>query len=116
MNDETTGIIASVRHICSADLPTTVEGLKSAVGVCMSLRVPLLEARVASQKELADVRHRMRHPKDLKEFTDWDRNIILEGQVSEYMANYELLRGMEDLLKERVAILDSLITVSSLSN
>lgn len=73
----------------------------------MKLREPLLTARVKAQRELATVRFKMRHPKD-KEFTDFDRTIMLEGQTEEYMGNYELLKGLEKLLEERLYFLNVL--------
>jgi hypothetical protein len=72
------------------------------------VRLPLLELRCRLQKELFNERDRMRHPKD-KELTDLDRTIMLNAMTSELNEKYELARGLEELVKERVAIIKTLL-------
>lgn len=105
MNDT---LIAEIRTVLSKDLPTQPFTIKSELSACMKLSEPLLSARVTAQTILAEKGFQFRRPKD-KEYTDFDRKIMLEGDLAPFMANYELLTGLETLLGERIKVLSSLL-------
>ena len=105
MNDE---LISNLKRVLSAKLPESHDGAKSSLGACMQLSEPILTARVNAQYILANKREQARHPKD-KEYTDLDRGVMLEAAVSEYMRDYELLRGLETLLAERLNVLNNFL-------
>lgn len=75
----------------------------------MSATATIMAARVAAQQMLAEAKFKVRHPKDIKEFTDFDRQIMLDADVSEYMVDYETYRGLETLLGARLNALSSLL-------
>lgn len=70
------------------------------------LRPALLRLRVEKQKRLFKTLEQYRHPKD-KELTDFDRKTMLDAQVAEVRAEYELAAGVEQLVKERCALWQS---------
>lgn len=78
-------------------------------------REPLLELRCRLQKELFNERERMRLPNykpekgDNLRVTDFDRKIQLDSYTSELNEKYELVRGLEELVKERVALIKTLL-------
>lgn len=100
-------LIKRTNEVLQQPIPLT--DFRPALEGCMKLTAPILTARVASQVELYNKRAQARHPKD-KELTDFDRNIMLEGMVSEYTSIYETLRGLEVLLAERIDVLKKLLT------
>lgn len=67
------------------------------------LKPVLLRLRVEKQKVLFKTLEQYRHPKD-KELTDFDRRTMLDAQVAEVRADYELAAGLEQLVKERCAL------------
>lgn len=76
---------------------------KAVVEALLKLREPLLTTRCRLYKELLKAREQYRHPKD-KEFTDFDRTTMLEAQVAELQEQYELAKGFENLVKERLEL------------
>jgi len=68
----------------------------------------LLSIRVERYMKLCKAREQYRHPKD-KELTDFDRKTMLEAAVSELQADYELAKGLEELVSERVDLLKLLM-------
>lgn len=78
-----------------------------------ALRSPLLRARVALQTTVWAVREQYRLPnykpdpkdKDTPRYTDFDRRTMLDAQTSEAQSKYELARGYEDLVRERIQLL-----------
>lgn len=101
-------LISNVRRILNSEVPSTQDGFKSALKGALRLREPLLSARVEAQATLATKQYQYRMPKD-KEFTDFDRKIMLEGNVSGYMATYQILTGLETLLTERILLYSLLL-------
>lgn len=100
---------ALITDILSKDLPNTPSDTKDALNACMKLTAPILQARCAAQVKWYTERDRLRHPKDLKQFTDLDRTIMLESAVATYQQEYNELKGLEDLLNQRITILAKLI-------
>ena len=109
-------LIAKCTELCNADLPTTDNDIKTAVEACMKLREPVLKAKVEAQTELYRRKNQYRHPKDLKEFTDWDRGIMLDDAVREYMMTYETISGLENILIQRIEVLVLLLQTAQGSN
>lgn len=75
-----------------------------------SVQTDLLKYRVQARKELLEAREKVRHPKD-KEYTDLDRKTMLEAACADLEANYELAKGLEELIKERIETIRWLSTV-----
>lgn len=78
---------------------------------------PLLELRCKLQKDLYLAREQMRMPnykpdpkdKDTPRYTDFDRKTMLEAATAEIQANYELVKGLEELVKERLELIRILL-------
>lgn len=101
-------LISQITDILTQGLPDTPEATKTALNDCMKLTAPLLQARCSAQVKWYTERDRLRHPKDIKQFTDLDRTIMLESAVAEYQRAYNELKGLEDLLNQRITVLISL--------
>lgn len=71
--------------------------------------ISTVEARIKAQAQLHTERERLRHPKD-KEYTDWDRKIMLDAGTSELQATYELHAGTEKALEQRMVVIRALLT------
>ena len=67
------------------------------------LRQPLLRLRCKLQREYFEGREKLRIPKG-KEYTDFDRNTMLEASVAELREKYEYVKGLEELVRERVEL------------
>lgn len=70
----------------------------------LRLQPKILKYRCDIQSELAKEKNRLRMPKD-KEYTDFDREIMLNDAVRELQALYELLKGLETQLSQFIEIL-----------
>ena len=83
------------------------------VGKLEPARMSLLRLRVKLGRELVELRERMRMPnykpdpkdKDTPRYTDFDRNIMLAAACAEAEADYELVKGLEQLVKERIEVI-----------
>lgn len=73
-----------------------------------AVREPLMSLRIERYKDLCVKREQYRHPKD-KNLTDLDRKTMLEAAVADAVADYETVRGLEELVKERVDLIKLLI-------
>lgn len=102
-------LVAQITDILSQDLPTSPDDTKRALNDCMKLTAPLLQARCAAQAKWYTERDRLRHPKDLKQFTDLDRTIMLDSAVAEYQRTYNELKGLEELLNQRITVLTAFL-------
>lgn len=75
------------------------------------LREPILRLRCDLGKELAQKREQYRIPphdpkiKDEPRLTDFDRNTRLNASVAELSARYEYVKGLEELIKERLELI-----------
>ena len=103
MSDET--IISSVKDLLSGFAPL---GLDVQAKELEPLREPLLSLRCKLQKEYYQAREKLRVPKD-KEYTDLDRNTMLDAYSSEVREKYELVKGLEELVGERVELIKILL-------
>lgn len=100
-------LLAEFRHI---SLPRYAEDLEY-------LREPLLTLRCELQRELYEKREQLRMPnykydpkdKDTPRYTDFDRKTMLEAQTAEINERYELVKGLEELVKERVDLIKILL-------
>lgn len=78
----------------------------------LELREPLLQEKVKTHKELNVNREKLRVPKG-KEYTDFDRNVMLEAYAADSTAVWELARGLEELLRERIELCKLMLTNTS---
>jgi len=67
------------------------------------LRYELLSHKVRVLHELYESRGRALYPKS-KEVTDLDRKVYLEGMTAELEMDYEFLRGLEEIIKDRIEL------------
>lgn len=75
-----------------------------------AVRPALLRLRTQLQREVWEKREQYRmpnYPPDPKDkatprYTDFDRRTMLDAQMAELQTKYELVRGIEDLVKERI--------------
>lgn len=87
------------------------------VGQLDVLRPKLLEIRVKLQRELFEAREKMRMPnykpdpkdKDTPRYTDFDRTTMLNAHTAELNEKYELVKGLEELVRERVDLIKVLL-------
>lgn len=107
MNDNDKKLIEAVQSTLNAPpRKLQLDSLEALRGSVLSLRVRL-------NKELVTSREKMRMPnykpdpkdKDTPRYTDFDRKIMLDAAVAELEADYELVRGLEELVKERVEVI-----------
>lgn len=96
-------IIADVRKVLAEDLN------KEQLGVCLKLAEPLLTAKCDAQRALLIERERLRHPKD-KDLTDLDRTTMLNKETADLNHDFELLKGLEELLLLRIEMLSTLFS------
>jgi len=79
---------------------------KLTLSECLKLSKQLLEQRTQAQKKLFEEHNRLRYPKD-KEYTDFDRQSMINAAVADLHAQYELLKGYEDLMNTRISLLSA---------
>lgn len=81
------------------------------VGELEATRPAVLSLRCKLAKQAAEAREKFRYPphdpkvKDEPRMTDFDRRTKLESDVAEVVAQYELIKGLEELVKERIEII-----------
>jgi len=63
----------------------------------------LLKERCKLQREYFEGREKLRIPKG-KEYTDFDRNTMLEASVAGLREKYEYVKGVEELVAQRVEL------------
>lgn len=91
--------------------------LESHVFVLDLLRPNLLKIRVKLQRELFEAREKLRMPnykpdpkdKDTPRYTDFDRTTMLNAHTAELNEKYELVKGLEELVRERVELIKVLL-------
>lgn len=101
-------IIGDVKGFLSDTVPTTRHTQITVLAYVETYREPLLSLRVEAYKELCKKREQYRHPKD-KEYTDFDRQTMLSAAVADVEAEYQLVKGLEDLVRERVELIKILL-------
>lgn len=98
----------AVKSLLGQAIPKDHDGMETALRAAEMRYISILSARVAAQAELQTMRLQYRHPKD-KEYTDWDRKIMLDAHTSEAQAKYEQLAGIEKALEQRIAVIQALL-------
>lgn len=63
----------------------------------------LLKERCRVQREYFEGREKLRMPKD-KDYTEWDRKTMLEASIAALREQYEYVKGLEELVRERVEL------------
>lgn len=107
-------LIETVRVALKSEWEYSDAALKARVTQIELLREPLLTLRCKLQKELAIARENMRTPnykpeKDEPRLTDLDRRTMMEANTAEIQEKYELARGLENLVAERVGLIKILL-------
>ena len=110
-------IIKGCKELLNLDPEKGMETPKALVLRLEELREPLMELRVETYKELVWAKEKTRMPnykpdpkdKDTPRYTDFDRKIMLDSAIAEIEAEYELVKGLEELVRERVDLLKILL-------
>lgn len=69
--------------------------------------VTLVIERAQAYQTYLEEHERLRMPKD-KEYTDFDRTSMANAAVASYQAEYERLKGLENLLFNRLGLLNAI--------
>lgn len=104
-NDDHT---SAVRAILAQEIPKDVSIMKSMLRDLEMRYTAVIEVRIQAEAELAQRRLQYLHPKDAQ-YTDFDRKIMLEGNIAEYKAEYDRAQALEDALKQRLDIIVALL-------
>jgi len=109
-------IVAYTRAILNTDIEYGDIQLKARYTSLESVREPLLTKRCELQRDLAIAREKVRTPphhpvldKTEPRLTDFDRNTMQSGAVAELNYEYELVKGLEELVKDRIEFVRSLL-------
>lgn len=93
-----------VREVLQEELDTShAETLRKQLAKIDAFRYELAEMRVDWLKKLSSGRARLLMPKD-KEFTDFDRKIMLDGATIDIERDYEFLLQLEEIVKGRLEL------------
>lgn len=103
-------IISQCSALLDKDIPIAETDQETALIALEQLRVPLLTARVQAQVDLAKKRSQYLHPKD-RDLTNLDREIMLNANTTTELEYFELLHGLEGLVKDRCATLSLLLDI-----
>jgi hypothetical protein len=105
-----TDIIQRTSALLELEIPITESDLENALKDLEMTRKTLLEERVEAQIELTRKRAQYLHPKD-RDLTNLDREIMLNAHTTAEVQRFELLKGLEYLVKDRCATLSLLLDV-----
>jgi hypothetical protein len=97
-------LILDLRALLDAEPPLTELQLKTALAAATRLTGAIQLAKAEAHGALIKARYQYRHPKD-KEFTDFDRAILLEGMTADVTVIYETISGLEKALSQRIEAL-----------
>jgi hypothetical protein len=106
-----TGIIKRVGGFLSVPLPLDNVPLINHLTALEACRYELADKSTEWHRKVAEYRNRMLHPKD-KEFTELDRTTMLDAHVAVVRQDYEFLCKLEDLVKERIQLGKTLLTLN----
>ena len=98
-----------VLALLSEALPKDTQGLMVVLCEAEACFIGIVTARLEAQSKLHSERLRLRHPKD-KEYTDWDRKIMLDANTAAEQAEYDLFVAMEKALEQRISIIQTLLS------
>jgi hypothetical protein len=97
-------VVKLCNEVLDLEPPITQDELETALKQLEMIRRPLLEHRVEAQIELIKKRQQYLHPKD-RDLTELDRKLMLDVHTTAELQRFELLAGLEYLLKDRHATL-----------
>ena len=83
---------------------------KDSLGELDAVRLPLAEAVADWHLKLAESKRQMLHPKD-KDFTELDRNIMLDAHVGVVRKDYEMLQRVDQLVEQKISLIISYLTL-----
>lgn len=106
--ERTLAHIKTVSSILHCRLPENEKALRNSLRDAEGVFIQTIEEKAAAHRVLLQKRMQFRHPKD-KEYTDFDRTILLEGNIAEHIEAYELFAGMEKALEQRISVIKALL-------
>lgn len=105
-----TGIMKRVGVYMSVAMPTNKSKLAGHLLGLDGCRFDLALKAVEWHMLLADKKRQVLHPKD-KDLTELDRTVMLEANVSIIRSDYEFLIRLEELVKDRIELGKTLLTL-----
>lgn len=103
-------IIAKIGKYLGKELPDDKQALIKHIKGLESLRFELLEATVEQHKLVAEMKRKMLHPKD-KDYTELDRNVMLDAHIAIIRKDYEFLLNLSELIRDRIELTKLLLTL-----
>lgn len=107
-----TAIIAKVGRYLGKALPDDREALIKHIKGLEALRFELAEAVAEQHKLVAEMKQRMLHPKD-KDYTELDRNVMLDAHISVIRKDYEFLVEIQTIIRDRIDLAKLLLDIES---
>lgn len=105
-----TEIIKRVGVYMSVSMPTDKKRLVDELRGLEACRYDLALKTAEWHKLLADKKRQALHPKD-KDLTELDRNVMLDANVSVIRQDYEFLLKLEELVRDRLDLGKTLLTL-----
>lgn len=102
-------IIKKVGALLAQEIPTEKPALIKHLTKLEALRFDLAHEVAEHHKIYAEQRRRMLHPKD-KEFTELDRNVMLDAHVSAVRKDYEFLSELQEIVRDRIELSKTILT------
>lgn len=99
---------AHVLSLLGKKIPKDVDGLREALRDTEACYIRTLTVKIAAQSALYTERDRLRFPKD-KDYTDWDRKIMLDAATVDKQAHYDKIAGIEKALEQRISVIQALL-------
>jgi hypothetical protein len=104
------GIIKRVGVYLGVSMPTDKKRLISELQGLEACRFDLAQKTAEWHCKVAEYRNRMLHPKD-KDMTELDRTTMLDAHVAVVRKDYELLCKLEELVRDRIELGKTLLTL-----
>lgn len=93
-------ILDKVQDFLQQDIPTDKKSLHSQLNTISKLRLSLVNYNAEAKVQFLKSQEKYRHPKD-KNYTDWDRKIMLNDLIATEQKDYELSLSLLELLSDR---------------
>lgn len=106
-----TELIKKVGKFLGRELPEEKTALINHIKGLEALRYELAEATAEQHRIVVDMRRKMLHPKD-KEFTELDRNVMLDAHVSVLKKDLEFLLSLQEIIRDRIELAKVLLTIA----
>lgn len=96
-------LLERVSPLLQEELSTELDELRCQLTKLEAVRYDLAWERTRMLQRLLQQRERARMPKS-KEFTELDRKTMLDASTSFLESDYEFIKSVEDMLKERIGL------------